>query len=590
MSEDDRHGQPSLEELRALPAGRGGEVRVVTGGNPPYYAGLRRAPAESALEAALTFLVTPAYRQVVVFTGTGTALPRLDLGGGFRVGVVPGAFLLRGAGEDDGTAEAPATPPDGDDEDDDDFLSAGDLGELLEARDQTRVVTMLQHAAWTSRLEELLGVVADRAGFDWAAPRGDRGSTRTLVVIDDSYLGIDAARISEEDPPSAYRQRDLEERFERLPDMLLGSATDLVVVCEGRARGDGLREGDFLARFAGDLGEAEKRTLRRFPSLRLPCPDPLPLPGDGGTRVYGLEYRDLARGRALRDVLSEEVPAPPSGPLESLQRLVGMDSVKQQVKELAAGARLDAVRRREGLPVASDQGLHTVLLGNPGVGKTTVARILAGLYAELGLLPSNRLVEVTRADLVAEYVGQTAPRTREVCERALGGVLFIDEAYGLARGGPEDFGKEAIEELLRWMSERRGEIAVIAAGYPEPMRTFLRANEGFARRFQRHIHFPDYSDDELVEVARRMAAAHHDLLEDGVAAVLGSRLRAHREACLRAGQQFGNAGEVEKLLQGARAARSWRLREELEPTREQLVMLTVEDVREARLDVPGGPR
>ena len=191
--------------------------------------------------------------------------------------------------------------------------------------------------------------------------------------------------------------------------------------------------------------------------------------------------------------------------LSELYSLTGLATVKGAVRQLIDLARVEQMRREAGLPVAQ-VSKHLIFTGNPGTGKTTVARLLARLYAAIGILKTGQLVEVTRSDLVAGYVGQTAIKTTEAVERAVGGILFIDEAHSLSRsiGSGQDYGMEAIDTLVKLMEDRRDELVVIAAGYSVEMAHFIRSNPGLASRFPRKIDFPDYSTDELVSIFREM--------------------------------------------------------------------------------------
>lgn len=277
----------------------------------------------------------------------------------------------------------------------------------------------------------------------------------------------------------------------------------------------------------------------------------------------------------------EKEETPPPEKLEDLQKeldgYIGLAAVKREVRNLIDLVKIHQLREKNGLPV-QDLSLHMVFSGSPGTGKTTIARLMARIYHSLGILSKGQLVEVDRSGLVAGYVGQTALKTQKAVEKALGGVLFIDEAYALNGSSDNDFGQEAIDTILKAMEDHRDDLVVIAAGYDALMDRFIHSNPGLESRFNRFLHFEDYTPEELLEIFKmRCAKGCYELAEDAAGPVRDFLREENRDP-----ESFGNARGVRNLFERILVCQANRLAGQETVTREDLMTLTAADVAAAR--------
>ena len=307
--------------------------------------------------------------------------------------------------------------------------------------------------------------------------------------------------------------------------------------------------------------------------------------GDFVTRRGSNPSPAPAAAKTEPETASEKETAQPPEKLEDLlaelDSLCGLEKVKRDVKSLINLVKVRKLREAQGLPVPP-MSLHLVFMGNPGTGKTTVARLLARIYHTIGVLPKGQLVEVDRSGLVAGFVGQTAIKTSEVIQKALGGVLFIDEAYALSsHDNANDFGREAIETLLKAMEDHRSDLIVIVAGYTALMGDFIHANPGLESRFNKYFYFDDYNGEQLFSIFQSMCEKNGYTLSNDGSKYCKSYLNSLYE---ERDENFGNARDVRNLFERAVARQADRVAGLESPTREQLMELTTADLKESETE------
>ena len=292
----------------------------------------------------------------------------------------------------------------------------------------------------------------------------------------------------------------------------------------------------------------------------------------------GTAQAGFAPGRqetASAGQVKEEKKEPEKDPMEELDALIGLSKIKHDVKELADFVKIQKMRKDGGLksvPVS----LHLVFTGNPGTGKTTVARILARIYKQIGVLSTGQLVEVDRSGLVAGYVGQTAIKTSKKIEEAKGGILFIDEAYSLARKD-DTFGQEAIDTILKAMEDNRENFVVIVAGYTGPMENFINSNPGLKSRFNKYIEFPDYTIDELMGIFDMNCKKYDYEADEEIRAQIRAMIVQRKLGAL---ENYANARDVRNLFEEIITNQARRVAAMESPTQEDMKKILLEDLEE----------
>jgi energy-coupling factor transporter ATP-binding protein EcfA2 len=322
---------------------------------------------------------------------------------------------------------------------------------------------------------------------------------------------------------------------------------------------------DVIERFRGTLLTAMDKAGVRRPGQ--PAPAPTPTPASEQTATTGPPVAPPAEPTPV-----EEPARPLVDLLAELDGLIGLAVVKQEVKRAADLTRIEQIRKEHNLPVL-EHSRHLVFTGNPGTGKTTVARLLSQIYRTLGVIKKGHLVETDRSQLVAGFVGQTAIQVRKVFDEADGGMLLIDEAYALLRGGDNDFGREAIDTIVKLVEDRRDSIIVVLAGYPEEMAKLVDANPGLRSRFPKFIDFPDYTTDELMAIFTSLGTKQRYVCDPPALAKVRSWIDAQPRV-----RGFGNGRLVRNLFEAAVARQAGRLVGIDKPTDDQLCTLTVDDL------------
>ena len=336
---------------------------------------------------------------------------------------------------------------------------------------------------------------------------------------------------------------------------------------EEMLRACGVDSTRYCQKVAAEINAMPKNKARKTPPLH-PATERIVMSASGGRGVQHASVQDLIKALFEADGLDAD------DPVAELDALVGLDSVKAEVRKLAELVKFNAARQKAGLP-ADALTSHFVFTGNPGTGKTTIARILARIYRKLGVLKRGHLVEVDRSKLVAGYVGQTAIQTNAVIDAALDGVLFIDEAYSLVSGGASDYGKEAVATLLKRMEDQRDRLVVIVAGYKEEMDLFVDSNPGLKSRFTKYIQFPDYSGEELTRIFFTMLSTQGYTYSPRVPGLVRIRMSC---AATKGGKASGNARFVRNFMASVKERMAMRVMADGVADKNELQRVEAEDI------------
>ena len=441
---------------------------------------------------------------------------------------------------------------------------------------------------------EAVAALAATAGVDTGAARQEALALAAAVAESAPRAAVDWGRAA----PGASTQDffDAASRGRRWRDAPTATLSTLVAQASPHARdyADALAE---VASAACQLGEPTMRVIGNASvaaAAQLSTVTPRAVLGSSGaggaaSSEHVTPVREGDAPVSVDGTAREPAPgaAAPEQPqkgvdelLAELDALIGLQRVKREIHRQVAVLRVEKLRADAGLKTPT-MTRHLVFTGNPGTGKTTVARLVSGIYRALGLLSRGHLVEVDRSELVAGYLGQTATKTADVVASAAGGVLFIDEAYSLTGSGSQgdQYGQESVDTLVKEMEDRRDDLVVIVAGYPAPMEAFIGANPGLASRFRTTIEFEDYTDDELVAILKHLAqGADYELLPEAV-----ERFREVLGRTPRDGG-FGNGRFARNALEAAIGHHAWRLREIDTPTVDQLRQLVARDFDEEQLE------
>lgn len=584
------HSRPWFEALgRFAQQQLGGRTLVLSGEQGLYYAGLAYPPVQSLLELGLHLLAVEHYQQIDIFSGMAdgsTYLPRWQLNRGVVGGNYLGWHFRQPQQAQQKTATANALPSD-DDIFGDSWQSAG----KSDSKVTYELLPQFPCRPWADRCRLLFQHIESLCGMQWQGESFSKASAKaagpSLIILDESYLrpDLEEAQNFLQNPAAGESQiyQRLAFRFQALPEHLKQNPVDLVMLGHGPDFAQRLFSGQWLTLTLQEMlqhhvGSPErlegliKGRVKPFQWSSSACQQ-IEVPALDSARPYGEMFAAQTQANQSWLQVVRQIPVAPIrySTWDELEALTGLQAVKQAIHKLHNRLKVaQAKARHQGHHRAVSAG-HFVFYGNPGTGKTTVARLLGRILKEIGVLPSDRVVNAERGQLVAGYVGQTAIQTNQMIDQAMGGILFIDEAYTLAPDGHggQDYGKEAIDTLLTRMENQRGQFVVIAAGYRQEMQAFIHSNPGLESRFDNFLDFEDYQSAELEQIFGHFLRANQLVLDNDPA--VAPFLQQHFEQMYRQrNANFANAREVRKYCDRVIECQAERLTREMGDTLTQM--------------------